>query len=73
MIDRVCYLEKIKPFLGRPVIKAVTGVRRVGKSIFVRQIIDYLKRQGIAECNIVYIDKESLEFDEIRNYLTAVP
>lgn len=69
MIERAYYLEKLKPFLGKPVIKAVTGMRRVGKSVFVRQIIDYLKAHGIDEGNIVYIDKESLEFDDIRNYL----
>lgn len=68
MIIRQEYLDRIQPFIGKPVIKAVTGLRRVGKSVFIRQIINQLKQNGIAEKNIVYVDIESLEFDFIRTY-----
>jgi predicted AAA+ superfamily ATPase len=59
------YLLKIKPWLNKPVIKVLTGMRRVGKSYILRQIIEELKTQGVAQNNIVYIDKESRDFDEI--------
>lgn len=69
MIVREYYLEKIRPFLGKPMVKAITGLRRVGKSVFVRQMIDILTQQGIADKNIIYVDMESLQFDFIRDYL----
>ena len=69
MIFRNYYLNKIKPFIGKPVIKAITGLRRVGKSTFIKQIIDYLqKEKGVKPANIIYINKESLDFDFITNY-----
>lgn len=43
-------------------------MRRVGKSYFLKQIIDHLKQKGVAAKRIVYIDKERLEFDFIKNY-----
>lgn len=69
MIQRSEYLEKIKPFLGQPMVKAIIGLRRVGKSVFVRQLMDMLRNNGVAKRNIIYVDMESLKFDFIRNYL----
>ena len=68
MIVRERYLERIRPFLGKPIVKAITGLRRVGKSVFVRQMIERLTEQGIPGKNIIYVDVESLEFDFIRDY-----
>ena len=68
MINRKYYLEKIQPYLGKPVVKTITGLRRVGKSVFVRQLIEHLRNQGIASDNILYVDMESLGFDFIRTY-----
>ena len=68
MIIRGFYLDKIQPYLGKPVIKAITGLRRVGKSVFIRQLIQFLRKKRIPAKNIVYIDKESLQYDFIRNY-----
>jgi predicted AAA+ superfamily ATPase len=62
------YIKKIKPFIRKPVIKVITGMRRVGKSFFLRQLIEILQKDGIPQKNILYIDKESLEFDFIQNY-----
>ncbi|MGA1871263.1 MAG: ATP-binding protein [bacterium] len=68
MYVRTFYLNKIKPFINKPVIKVITGMRRVGKSYFLRQIIDLLQQQGVKEKNILYIDKEDVTFDFIQNY-----
>ncbi|MFP4564752.1 MAG: ATP-binding protein [Spirochaetia bacterium] len=62
-IDRPGYSEKIKSFLTAPVIIVVTGMRRVGKSVLLRQLMDELADSG----HVIYIDKESLEYDEIEN------
>jgi uncharacterized protein len=67
-IPRTEYFERIKPYLGKPIIKAITGLRRSGKSIFVRQLIAHLRERGLPEENIIYIDFESLEYDYIRDY-----
>ena len=68
MVRRQYYLDKIKPLLGKGIVKAITGLRRVGKSVFVRQLIELLGENGVQQSNIIYIDKESLEFDFIRDY-----
>lgn len=57
------------PFIGKPVIKVITGMRRVGKSCFLRQIIEEIRTgQGAGPDHILYIDKESMEFEEIRTH-----
>jgi predicted AAA+ superfamily ATPase len=61
-------LERLRPFLGKPVVKVLTGMRRVGKSYLMRQIIEQLRRDGVPEGNILYIDKESVAFDDLRTY-----
>ena len=42
MIKREKYLEKIRPFYDVDLIKVITGIRRRGKSVILRQIIDEL-------------------------------
>lgn len=69
MIKRELYLQKIEPFIGKPVIKVITGMRRTGKSTFLQMLIEQLLANGISESQILWINKESLEFDPIRNYL----
>ena len=32
VLDRPEYIERILPFLDKPVVKVITGMRRVGKS-----------------------------------------
>jgi predicted AAA+ superfamily ATPase len=49
------------------VIKVISGMRRVGKSCILKQIIQLLQQQ-VNEKNILYIDMEQMEFDFIKNY-----
>lgn len=65
---RDLYIEKIKPFINKNLIKVIIGQRRVGKSYLLLQIIDYLKEQNISEKRILYINKELYEFDSIKTY-----
>ena len=69
MLQRNQYLETIKPFIGKPIIKAITGVRRSGKSTFLKQIIDILEDGKVDVNRIIYINKELIEFDNIKTYL----
>lgn len=66
-IIRQTYLARIAPFIGKPVIKILVGMRRVGKSELLLQLRDVIQEQSPAS-RIVYINKELREFDEIRTY-----
>lgn len=60
------YLERIRPFIGKHIIKILTGQRRVGKSYMMKLIIEEIKKNENA--NIIYIDKEQEQFSEINNH-----
>jgi len=64
-IKRQNYLNKINLFLNKPVIKVLTGMRRVGKSTILQSVKNDLIKKGVNEKDIIWINKESLEFDFI--------
>ncbi|MFP4550910.1 MAG: AAA family ATPase, partial [Spirochaetales bacterium] len=66
-IERPSYLREIESFIDAPVIKVLTGMRRVGKSSLLRLLIRYLTQRGVPHSQIVYINKESMEWDFIRS------
>lgn len=65
-LKRDGYIEKIKPFIGKDLIKVLTGQRRVGKSYLLFQIIDEIKTLD-NESNIVFINMELFEFASIKD------
>ena len=66
-IFRSLYWDKISPFVDKPVIKVITGMRRVGKSYFLRQIASELKKRGVPAPNILQVDMEDMDYAHIRN------
>ena len=66
-IIRNHYLEKVRPFYNKQLIKILTGQRRVGKSRVLLQIESELRKQ-FPKGNFIFIDKEKFEFDNIQNY-----
>ena len=68
MYIRQNLLDKIALYINKPVIKVITGMRRVGKSCFLQQIKQFLLKNNIPEERIIIIEKESLQFDFIKNY-----
>ena len=62
MIIREKYLSKIRPFYDVDLIKVITGIRRSGKSVILKQIINELKEKGIKEDHIIYVNIESKEY-----------
>lgn len=62
MINRERYLSKIRQFYDDDLIKVITGIRRCGKSVLMKQIIDELKEQGIDEKHIIYINFEDIRY-----------
>jgi hypothetical protein len=70
-IKRKHYLTKIEPFIGKNIIKVITGQRRVGKSYFLFQLMDYIKEKT-PDAHIIYINKEYNEFIEIKNHTDLI-
>jgi predicted AAA+ superfamily ATPase len=63
---RNSYLKKVEPYIGKEMIKVLTGQRRVGKTILLKQI-EYLVQQLDKKANTIYINKEQHEFKQIKN------
>ena len=67
MIKRELYLKKIRPFYDNELIKVIMGVRRCGKSILLKQIIEELKENKVDDSRIIYMNLEDLQYGEIKN------
>lgn len=63
---RDIYFKKVEPFIDKELIKIFTGQRRVGKSYFMLQIIDEIKKKH-PRANIIYIDKEAYGFVDMKD------
>jgi predicted AAA+ superfamily ATPase len=59
------YLQKIRPYMGKNIIKVLTGQRRVGKSTILKQLI-VLAEDEFKDVNTIYINKELYEFRHIK-------
>ena len=67
MIKRQYYLDKLKNVADNDFVKVITGVRRSGKSVLLMQYRDFLKENGVADKNIIYLNMESYEMSMIRD------
>ena len=66
LIDRPVYTEQIKPFIGKGIIKVLTGQRRVGKSCILQQLMKLISEND-PSANIIYINMEFEEFRKIHS------
>lgn len=66
MIKRERYLQKIRGFYHKDLIKVITGIRRCGKSVLLTQIMDELREEGVTSEQIIYINFEDYDFSFIR-------
>ena len=69
MIKREKYLSKIREFYDADLIKVIIGIRRCGKSVLLKQIMDELKEEKVTDNHIIYINFEDVEYSYIKNYL----
>ncbi len=67
-IIRKQYLKEVDSVLGVPLIKVITGMRRVGKSTLLKQIQEMLIEKGVSPQHIISINFEWLEFEEQKDY-----
>lgn len=60
-IPREEYLQWLREFCGKPIVKVITGLRRSGKSTILQMFMDELRARGIAERQILAINFEEME------------
>ena len=63
MIERTEYLEELKRWKDKDLIKVVTGIRRCGKSTLFELFINYLKENNVAEEQIIHLNLEDADYD----------
>ena len=66
IIKRNIYLDKIVPYIDHPLIKILTGQRRVGKSCILKSV-EQLLRQRLPQENYIIINLEDYAFAHINN------
>ena len=59
MIKRDLYINRIRPFFNRDIVKVLTGVRRCGKSVLLELIKEELIDLGIKQANFMSVNFES--------------
>ena len=68
MIERERYMQRIRPFIDKDVVKVLTGLRRAGKSVMLELIKDELIKNGVNEDRFIALNFESLANEK---YCTA--
>lgn len=67
MIKRETYMKRIRPFIGKELVKVMTGIRRSGKSVMLELIQDELRFNGVSEENFISINFEDLRYAHLLN------
>ena len=57
-IKREGVIKKIRHFYDSQYIKVITGIRRCGKSVVMKQIAEEIKQSGVDDEHIIYLDLE---------------
>ena len=76
IVERTEYIEELKKWKDKNLIKIITGIRRCGKSTLFGLYIEYLKGLKIDDEHIILINLESLDYDfkdyrELYNYIMS--
>lgn len=67
MIKREEYLNRIRPFIDKDVIKVLTGIRRSGKSVMLQLIGEELIEKGIKESQLLFINFETKSLEYVKD------
>ena len=59
------YIDRIKPFMQKSVVKVLTGQRRVGKSFLLYQLIEEILAEE-PDANIIYVNLEDFAFSSLQ-------
>ncbi|MCI6100357.1 MAG: AAA family ATPase [Selenomonas sp.] len=61
MIQRPFYLDQLRRWREKDVIKVLTGIRRCGKSTLLSMFRKELRQSGVPEENIISLNLEGIE------------
>lgn len=64
IIVRPLYMDRIRPYIGKNIVKILTGQRRVGKSYILKTIAEDIRRMN-PDANIISINLENFAFAHI--------
>lgn len=67
MIERKEYLDALRRWRDKQVIKVITGIRRCGKSTLMELFQEELRRDGVPEDRIIAINLEDYSHIELRD------
>lgn len=73
MIKRKQYLDQIRPFIGKDIIKVIVGLRRSGKSVILEQL-----KEEIGSNNSIYLNFEDISnqplctASSLNSYITSI-
>lgn len=65
MVKRELYLKRIRPFYDSEMVKVITGIRRCGKSILMKQIMEEIKMHKVDDEHLIYINFEDYQYRKI--------
>lgn len=68
MLKREMYLSRIRGFYDSDLIKILVGIRRCGKSVILKQIMNELIEKGTDEKHIIYVNFELIEYEDLQDY-----
>lgn len=68
MLKRELYLSRIRGFYDSDLVKILVGIRRCGKSVILRQIMNEVRAKGADEEHIIYVNFEWIEYEELQDY-----
>lgn len=68
MLKREMYLSRIRGFYDSDLIKILVGIRRCGKSVILKQIMNELKEKGADNEHIIYVNFEFIEYEKLQDY-----
>lgn len=69
IILRALYMERIRPYIGKSIIKILVGQRRVGKSYILRAVAEEVSKMD-SEANFICINLEDYAFSHITDAAT---
>ena len=66
MIRRNEYIQWLREFRDKPIVKVVTGLRRSGKSTILQMFMDELRAEGVEDAQIFAVNFEEMEYEHLQ-------
>ena len=70
MVRRNEYINELKKWQEKDVIKVVTGIRRCGKSTLLELFQEELKQSGVKDNQIISLNFEDMAYEDLLDHKT---